>query len=358
MIDICNQFQFSGHFYNIEPYGDGHINDTYKVTYTNDDVKHYYILQKINHHVFKDTKGLMTNINMLLSYLNQSQRNKSKQIRLIKTHLGHSCYYTEDNHCYRAYNFIENSKSYSFTQDSNIIYQVGKTFGNFQVALKHFPASSLIETIKDFHHTPRRFQTFLKVYESNIKSRNQTCLEEVEFLFKRHHCLNLITQALDKGDIPLRVTHNDTKINNVLLDCNTNKGLCVIDLDTVMPGSLLYDFGDAIRTCASQAKEDEEDLSQVTFNIEHFKSFTDGYLNEVRNDLTQKELELLAFSPIIMTLECGMRFLTDHLEGDVYFKIHKTNHNLIRAKNQFKLVEEMEKHLEIMKAYIKGGYDV
>lgn len=350
---ICQKFCFEGIYVSALPYGDGHINDTYKVTYINDfEEKIHYILQRINHQIFKATHELMENIECVTSYLTDIVKDveleSSKVLTLIKTLEGHSYYHTETGQYYRAYVFIENSKGYTFTEDVALLYEAGKSFGEFQILLKDFPVEKLHETIKNFHHTPHRFQDFLKVYQANKLNLNHTCFEDIQFVVQRKEMLDKITSGLESGVIPYRVTHNDTKLNNVLMDIETRRGVCVIDLDTVMPGSALYDYGDAIRSCGSTVVEDEEDLSKLKLDFDRFEAFTKGFLEVLKDDLTKTEIELLPFAAILMTLECGIRFLTDYLEGDVYFKVHKPNHNLIRARNQFKFVEVMEVHLNDM----------
>ncbi len=356
-IRILDEFQFKGEFASIQPYGDGHINDTYKVTYRGKyDEEYNYIFQKVNHIIFKRTDELMKNIENVTSYLTDIikdvEEDKYQVLTLIKTKDNKGYYKSLDGDYYRAYVFIENSVGHTFTENVDLLYEAGKSFGEFQKLLKDFPVEDLEETIENFHHTPTRLSNFMKVYESNPNNLNDSCKEEIDFVLNRSSIASVITDEISKGKVPLRVTHNDTKLNNVLMDIDTQKGICVIDLDTVMPGSTLYDFGDAIRSCGSTVVEDEEDLSKLDLDLDRFRAFTKGFLEILKDDLTEEEIRLLPMGAILMTFECGIRFLEDHLSGNVYFKVHKTDHNLIRARNQFKFVEVMEQQLEAMRGIV------
>ena len=340
-----------------EEYGNGHINDTYIVKKAPG-----YILQRINTNVFKNPKEVMENIVNVTEYLKkkiiQSGGNpKRETLSVIKTTDGENFYKTKNGNYYRMYDFIENTVSYDNAENPNQLYEAARAFGKFQRMLADFDAEKLHETIPKFHDTFSRFQNLRTAIEKDIKGRKNSVKEEIEFALKYEEDAKVILNALKDGSIPYRVTHNDTKLNNVMLDSETGEGVCVIDLDTVMPGSLLYDFGDALRFGASTAAEDETDLSKVHFDLEYFEAFTKGFLEEIGNTITQKEIELLPFSVKMLTYECGIRFLTDYLEGDTYFKIHRENHNLDRARTQFKLVKEIEEKTpmmqEIVKKYIK-----
>lgn len=351
---ICRQFNFEGKFVSIASYGDGHINDTYKVIYENEfeDVIPY-ILQKVNHNIFKETEKLMLNIENITLYLRDMVKeleieNDYSVLELIRTK-NDKCYYKHpDGTYFRGYVFVENATGHSFIENNDMLYYAGKAFGEFQLLLKDYPVNILHETIKGFHNTPQRYERFLSAVDTDSKGRLDDCMDAVKFVTDRKTITPIITDGLKDGSIPYRVTHNDTKLNNVLLDNETLMGRCVIDLDTVMPGSALYDFGDAIRSCGSSVAEDEEDLSLMTFDIDRFEAYTKGFLEVLSNELTVKELDMLPDAAILMTLECGIRFLTDHLEGDHYFKVHKADHNLIRARNQFKFVSLMEANREHM----------
>lgn len=350
---ICNEFQFSGEFVLASPYGDGHINDTYKVeSIVNEEVKHY-IIQRINHRIFNDVEHLMENISNVTNYLSDlvddDEDNVDYEVlRLIPTRDGQSYFVDKDGNYWRAYKFVENAIGHSFVKDVRMLYYAAKAFGKFQKMLKDYPAVTLYETIKDFHHTEIRFQTFLKVLQEDVMDRRMTCKDEIRFIMDHESIVSVITGYLATGELPVRVTHNDTKINNVLLDVKTGEGRCVIDLDTVMPGSVLYDFGDAIRSCISTAAEDEEDLEKVHIDLERFEAFTKGFVEAIGDELSELERQLLPFSGVLLTFECGVRFLTDYLQGDLYFKTHRDRHNLIRAKNQFRVVALMEQNMNVL----------
>lgn len=355
---ICNQFTFKGVFKLAEPYGDGHINDTFKVTYMVDKKKlTHYILQRVNHLVFKNTVGLMENIEHVTSYLNDRITDEQKTdeyeiLTLIKTNDDQSYFRDDEGDFWRAYVFVEHATGHTFAEDVNMLYEAGKAFGQFQRLLDEYPADSLIETIEGFHNTIWRLENLKKAVHDDLLQRAYQCSEEIQFALSREEMAATLVRGLKIGAIPLRVTHNDTKINNVLLDDATGKGRCVIDLDTVMPGSALYDYGDAIRSCGSTIAEDGENLEELKLNLEKYEAYTKGFLEAMGQTLTAQEIKWLPLAAIIMTLECGVRFLTDYLEGDRYFKIHKENHNLIRAKNQFKFVAEMEKQSDTMEEIV------
>ncbi len=349
MQDVLCQFRIN---YNPQKYGNGHINDTYII-----DSTPKYILQKINTNIFKNPDEVMENISRVTDFL----RNKIKEsggnpdretLTLIKTIAGSNFYRAENGDCFRMYKFIENCVSYD-TADSVKLYNAAKAFGKFQNMLSDFPASELHETIPRFHDTYKRFCDFKASLDRDIKGRAKSASEEIGFALKFEEDSKVIKDCLDSGKIPYRVTHNDTKLNNVMLDKDTDEGICVIDLDTVMPGSLLYDYGDALRFGASTAAEDEQDLSKVHFDLELFKAFTKGFLETVSNAITPEEIRLLPFSAKIITYECGIRFLTDYLDGDTYFKTSMENHNLYRARTQFKLVREITDKTQEMEKIIK-----
>lgn len=355
---ICHQFTFDGNFKSAKPYGDGHINDTYLVTYvdTYEEPVHY-ILQRVNHLIFEDVMALMSNIESVTSYLSdmiteEEQYDGYEVLTLVPTISGKSYYKDTDGNYWRSYIFVENATGHTFAKTPSMLYEAGKAFGQFQKLLKDYPVKSLHETIKGFHHTVNRYKNFESLIKKDPHNRVQTCLKDIDFVHEHQYLTHLIVDALEDGSVPYRVTHNDTKINNVLLDNVTGIGRCVIDLDTVMPGSALYDYGDALRSCSSTVAEDEEDLSLLKLDFERYDAYTRGFLEKLGSDLTSQEYQLLPYAGMIMTLECGMRFLTDYIDGDHYFKIHKNQHNLIRARNQFKLVQEMEDHLSNLKSII------
>lgn len=332
----------------IVPYGNGHINDTYLR-----EGNPGYILQRINTNVFKDPNSVMENIVNVTEYLRaEIVKNggdpERETMNVIKTKLGKNCYMADSSNYFRMYKFVSNSVSFDTAEDLSLLFEAGKSFGKFQRMLDGFDAGLLHETIVDFHNTPKRIEQLEAAIKKNYENRAERVSAELDAAKKYSKYASLITDAMADGSVPSRVTHNDTKLNNVLFDKDTHKGICVIDLDTVMPGSILYDFGDALRFGASSGAEDEADLSKIYFDLEKYKSFSEGFLGEVGECLTKREIELLPESVIIMTYECGIRFLADYLNGDVYFKIHRENHNLDRARTQLKLVADMETKLDEM----------
>lgn len=334
----------------IEPYGDGHINDTFVAN-----MRPRYILQRINNEVFKNPEQVMNNIVLVTEHITkkikQTGQNRAS-LKVICTLDGKSFYKTEDGSYFRMYEFIENAVSYSKADSPEVFYNAAKGFGEFFELLNDFDASSLYETIVNFHHTPTRFDNFEKAVQTDKLGRAETAKREIDGFLSRKAMASVVTDAIAAGDVPIRVTHNDTKLNNIMLDEKTGEPVCVIDLDTVMPGSILYDFGDSIRFGASSAAEDEHDLNKVYCDLELFEAFTKGFLEATGKFLTPKEIELLPFSARLLTYECGMRFLTDYLEGDTYFKIHYDAQNLYRARTQLKLVEDMEKKEAEMKKIV------
>ena len=254
---------------------------------------------------------------------------------------------------FRMYRFVGGTTSYQVVEDPRHFYCAAKAFGRFQTMLSDFPADELFETIPNFHNTRTRFDDFARAVEDDKMGRKADVMPEIEFAMAHRHLEGLIVDALADGSLPLRVTHNDTKLNNVLIDASSGEGLCVIDLDTVMPGSLLYDFGDSIRFGANLVEEDEQDLSKVCLDLPLFEQFTKGFLEAIGGSITQKEAELLPESAILMTLECGIRFLGDHLNGDTYFRIHREGQNLDRARTQLKLVDDMEHRIDEMRAVVR-----
>ena len=336
----------------IAPYGDGHINDTYLTS------SKQFILQKINTNIFKDYEKLMGNIEGVTSFLKEKiiaagGNPERETLTVIKTKDGKNFYKTEDGDVYRLYIFISDSVSRTVVTDPVQLYHAGKAFGKFQYMLADYPAEELFEVIPDFHNTRKRFEALKEAIENDVAGRKHLVEKEIEFALSQEYYIDTVIDGLASGEIPLRVTHNDTKINNVLFDKDTEEGVCVIDLDTVMPGSLLYDFGDALRAGATTGAEDETDLSKVWFDIYAFKNFAKGFLEYTNESMTDREAELLPLSAKLLTYECGIRFLTDYLNGDTYFKIHREHHNLDRARNQFKLVQDIEKKEAEMKSIIK-----
>ena len=340
---IAEKFDIEGEVIDIRPYGEGHINVTLLVTTD----KTRYLMQKMNVNVFPDPVSLMNNVCYVTEYL------KDKGVEtlcVIKTKDGENFLKSEEN--YRMYVFIENTITYQTASDKNAFRNAGKAFGEFQNHLAGFDASLLVETINRFHDTPNRFANFKKALEEDKFDRAKTCKEEIDFILAHENTLGLVMEGIKDGSIPLRVTHNDTKLNNILMDATTGEARAVIDLDTVMPGSMLFDFGDSIRFGASTAAEDEKDLDKVHFDIDLFKTYAEGYCSAVKDTITDKEAELLPYGAYLMTIECGTRFLTDYLAGDTYFATKYEGHNLVRARTQLKLASEHEKQFDKMKEIV------
>lgn len=331
-----------------EPYGCGHIHKSFLSVSSSG---HRYLLQKINQNVFPCVTELMENITAVTEFLKRRRRDPLSVLSLVRTREGASFLQREES-CWRLYDFVEGTICLQHPESDEDFYQSAIGFGSFQEMLADFPVDKLYETIPGFHNTPKRFEAFLDVLERDPLNRVSGAEMEIEFVLARSPEMDTLTSALERGDIPLRVTHNDTKLNNVLLDAVTRKACCVIDLDTVMPGSSLYDFGDSIRFGAATAAEDEKDLSRMEISLDRFRVFTRGYCHALLS-LTENEIMLLPAGAKIMTLECGMRFLADYLEGDHYFSTSRQNQNLDRARTQFKLVADMEGKWSAMHKIVK-----
>lgn len=359
--DIVKGFAFDGTFIEAQSYGFGHINDTYAAYFAKADGDvHRYILQRINHNVFKKPEELMANVEGITKHLRkaiiEAGGNPAREtLNLVPACNGKSYYKDSDGNYWRAYIFIEGARTYQVVEKPEHFYKAGKAFGTFQKFLASYPASTLNETIPNFHNTKKRFEAFVEAVEKDIKGRAEDVRPEIEFALKRDAEMGALVDLLEKGQLPLRVTHNDTKFNNVMIDDITGEGICVIDLDTVMPGLSLYDFGDSVRFGTNPAEEDEKDLEKVRMDLNLFEVFTKGFLEAAGGSLTPAELDYLPLAARIMTYECGIRFLTDHLNGDTYFKIHRDGHNLDRARTQFKLVADMEQKHDLM-TQVVGKY--
>lgn len=336
---IAEQFALEGKVLEICPYGEGHINLTLLVTTD----KKRYILQKMNTRVFPDSDGLMRNIVGVTEHL---KARGIETLSVVPTKDGKS--YIKGDECYRVYDFIENTITYQTASDINVFRNSGKAFGEFQNYLAEFDASKLTEIIKRFHDTPNRFANFKEALEKDAFNRAKDCKEEIDFILSHESTYSIAMDGLKDGSLPLRVTHNDTKLNNILMDDKSGEARAVIDLDTIMPGSMLFDFGDSIRFGASTAPEDEKDLSKVNFDINLFKAYAEGYCGAVKNSITKREAELLPYGSYLMTIECGMRFLTDYLSGDTYFATKYEGHNLVRCRTQIKLASQMEAQFDKM----------
>ena len=338
--------------YQTAPYGNGHINDTYLV-----DSQPQSILQRINTSIFKRPDHVMENIAAVTAYLRRQIEAAGgdpdrETLTVIPTVDGKPYYTAPNGDAYRMYRFIQNARSYDTAETPEMFAASAHAFGKFQRLLKDFPADTLHEVIPKFHDTGDRLRQFREALENDVAHRAASVREEIDFYLAHADCVNVVTDAIADGSIPLRVTHNDTKLNNVMLDEKTHEAVCVIDLDTVMPGSMLYDFGDSLRFGASTGAEDETDLSKIEFSLVYFEAYTQAFLEEVGSDITPRERELLPFSALLLTLECGMRFLTDYLNGDTYFRIHREHHNLDRSRTHIKLVRDIEQKLTQMRAIV------
>ncbi len=334
---ILNQFDLN---VEVEPYGNGHINDTYLVN------PQKYILQRINTKIFKKPDELMENIANVTAFLREKISAEGgdpdrETLTVIPTKDGKRYFRADEQNAYRVYIFISDTKSIEDSKTPEDLYEAGVGFGHFQRLLQDFPVEKLYETIPDFHHTPKRVEALKEAVSKDLAGRAASVQAEIAFALEHASWADTVVKGIENGVIPVRVTHNDTKINNILFDNESGKAVCVIDLDTVMPGSMLYDFGDALRMGGSTGAEDETDLDKVWFDVKAFEAFAKGYLSEMKGSLTETEMALLPLSVKLMTYECGIRFLTDYLNGDTYFKIHREHHNLDRARNQFKLVADI-----------------
>lgn len=354
-MNTYNPVEILSHFMDrteVRPFGNGHINDTYLV-----EGEPRFVLQRINTSVFKEPAQVMENISLVTEFLKRKialagGNPDNEALTVVPTKDGKLFYEDADGNAYRVYRFIEGAKSFEFAETPEIFAASAKAFGRFQRQLADFPAAKLHETIPLFHNTGDRLRQFREALSENASGRADGVRKEIDFVLDRAHYVNLITDAIADGSVPLRVTHNDTKLNNVMLNPDTLECVCVVDLDTVMPGSMLYDYGDSLRFGASTGAEDEKDLSKIHFDLTYFEAYTAAFLGELGDSITPKEKELMPLSALMMTLECGMRFLGDYINGDVYFHTAYPEHNLDRARTQFKLVADMEAKMEQMRAIV------
>jgi Ser/Thr protein kinase RdoA (MazF antagonist) len=355
---VAAEFDFGGTIVSAAPYGSGHINDTFLTQVGIAGLQCRFILQRINHQVFKQPDLLMENVARVCAHAHAKLRASGRSdahhraLRLIPTHQGKAWHIDARGNRWRCYDFIEGATGHDVVRSPAQAEAAAKAFGAFQSLLADLPGERLHETIPDFHHTPSRFARFREALAKDSHGRAADAGPEIAFALARASEVSVVVDALRDGSLPERVTHNDTKLNNVLLDDVTQEGVCVIDLDTVMPGSALYDFGDLVRTSTSPAAEDETDLSQVRMQLPMFEALVRGYLASARVFLTPREKELLPFAGKLITFEIGLRFLTDWLEGDTYFKIKRPAHNLDRCRTQFKLVASIEEQLDDMKGIV------
>lgn len=359
--EICNHFNIEGKLRWVDPIMYGHINSTYEAFFNVGDHERVYIIQKINRYVFKKPEEVMENIFNVTRYIINNAKARGEDAKTISLHFKRTSddqqyYIDKDGEYWRCYRFVENSKTYQSSNKLKILEETGKAFGRFQKELSDFDASILHETIKDFHNTEMRYEQLEQAVKANKALRLGYVKEDVEEFRRLREKATIIHKMVGQKLLPLRVTHNDTKCNNVLFDMDTDEYLTVIDLDTVMPGLCAFDFGDGIRYACNTAEEDEEDLAKVRLDLKKFEAFTKGFLSEVKDTLTQKEKETLVLGAITITIECGTRFLADYLNGDVYFRVDRINHNLYRARCQLKLaldmIEKEEKMNMIVQKYL------
>lgn len=360
IIEVCRHFNIDGEFHSYKVFTDGHINTTYLAVFVNRGKFRKYLLQGINTHVFKNPNELMQNIVGVTDYIKaqikETGGNPERETLTFLQADNGKHYFYHLGKCWRIYNFIDNSYTLNEIENSEVFEKAGRSFGLFQKRLGGYPMEKLHETIKDFHNTPKRLEALEKSVELDTAGRVSFAKDEINFALSRKSDAEIVINLHKEGLIPLRVTHNDTKLNNILFDEKTGESICVIDLDTIMPGFSLYDFGDSIRYGANTTREDDDNLDNVDISLELFESFTKGFLGACASDLTETEVRYLAFSAKLMTFECGVRFLTDYLDGDVYFRTAYQEHNLVRARNQFKLVSEIEKNLSKMEEIVDRIY--
>lgn len=361
--EILSHFGIQGDILEDHPFGSGHINDTQKVTVSNCYGQKEYILQRINTSIFPDPDILMDNAVKVTDYLRGVIAERGGDpvrgtLHFYSADNGKYYYIDPDGLCWRVEDMIPGTMSYDLCTSPEMFESTGYAFGSFMSDLGGFPASELGEVIPNFHNTRVRFQTFEKEVREDRSGRIGTCRKEVDFALARRDLSETLVKQLENGTLPLRVTHNDTKINNILMDVKTKEPVCIVDLDTIMPGACGYDFGDSIRFGASSALEDEQDLSRVYMRMDLFEAYTRGYMKAVGRTITQAEADSLAVSAIVITFETGIRFLGDHLNGDVYFKVSREGHNLDRARTQFKLVADMEQKLPQMNRIVQQYYQM
>jgi len=362
---ILTNYDIEGTLIEVKENNSGNINNTYVASFKKEDgtIKKY-LIQKINTTVFTEPHKLMKNIDGVTSYLKKQLAKEfdttHQVLEVVKTKNNKLlCYVNEagERDYFRIYEYIENAVTYDYSTDKDIVFNTGKAFGNFQKLLRNYPMSKLEETIKDFHNTDKRYKKLIEDIKIDSEGRTLEVAKEIVSIIMREEICSLITEQLGTQEVPYRVTHNDTKVNNVMMNKDTGDFQAVIDLDTVMPGSLLFDYGDGIRSTASNAKEDETDLRKVSINLELFEAYTDGYLSEMAPYMTYEELSLMGESIRVITLELAIRFLNDYINGDTYFKTNYEKHNLDRARNQLALVLDIESKLEYINNYIQESYN-
>jgi aminoglycoside phosphotransferase (APT) family kinase protein len=356
--EISKKFQIYGEILHAETLKIGHINETYSATYSQGGTRVRYIHQKINKNVFKNPGAVMDNVMRVTRHIRRKLESQNvrdhtrRSLIVIPTRDGKSYFLNGDDGVWRTFLFIEGVETFEAVQSLDQAYQAGRAFGEFQRLLVDLPGGRLFETIPDFHNTRKRFAAFQQAVKDDHYNRAKEAKPEIDFALNRQPIVDVILNAMAKGKIPERITHNDTKFNNVMMDVLTGEAMCIVDLDTVMPGCALYDFGDMVRTTTSPTLEDEQDLSKVKMQMPMFKKVAQGYWSAAGLFLTKAEKSHIAFSGKLISFEIGLRFLTDYLSGDTYFRIHRPTHNLDRCRTQFKLVESIERQEEAMQKFV------
>lgn len=357
---VSENYDIKGSIEGYSKYLNGHINDTYYVKFSVDSNSpgkyREYVFQRINDYVFKEPSKVMHNIKEITRYWNLLENKPDCDIITFLDSKSGENYIYCDGSCWRVCSYVENSVSYETVEDPKVLRSAGYAFGRFQYALSGFPIEKLYETIPNFHNTRKRLDDLFKVVTADPLGRVKGVMKEISFFERYYSLASRLVDMQNRGELPLRVTHNDTKYNNILMDKDTCELLCVIDLDTVMPGLSMYDFGDAVRFAANTAVEDETDLSRVGLNMENYIEFTRGFISASKDFLTKNELENMALGAVVITIELASRFLADHINGDKYFRIHRPNHNLDRARCQIRLAQDMIERYDEMCEIVRDVY--
>jgi len=358
---VAANFRLQGRLIEAGPFGSGHINDTFSLRSRTDGGEKHYILQRINHHVFKDPAAMMDNIRRVTTHIRRKLQGRGDespehQLAVIETNDGDACFEDNQGNYWRLYNKIEEAVTYDTLESAEMAYEVARMFGWFQRMLTDLPGAQLHETIGDFHTTPKRLKDFQEVLQRDPCNRARDAVAEIDFVLENAGICDVLLKLVGEGEIPIRIAHNDAKINNVMLDSGTHKGVCVIDLDTVMPGLSLYDFGDMVRTATSPTEEDERELSKVAMQMSRFEMLAKGYAEETHTFLTPAEKKYLTFSGKLITFEQMIRFLADYLAGDIYYKVRREGHNLERSRTQMKLVQSIVEQQEAMNEVVESVF--
>lgn len=358
---VASNFISAGRLIEAAPFGSGHINDTFTLRCRTDVGEKRYILQRINHRVFRNPAAMMENIRRVTNHIRWKLRDQadelaSRQFTVVEANDGAACFKDEQGNFWRLYNRIEGAVTYDKLESPQTAYEVARMFGWFQRMLIDLPGPPLHETIPDFHTTPKRLKDFQEVLRRNPCNRAKDARAEIEFVLENAGICDVLLNLVGEGKIPIRIAHNDAKINNVMLDATTHKGVCIIDLDTVMQGLSLYDFGDMVRTATSPTEEDERETSKVAMQMQRFEMLARGFAEETCAFLTPVEKEYLAFSAKLITFEQMIRFLADYLAGDIYYKVHREGHNLDRSRTQMKLVQSIIEQEEAMNEVVESVF--